>query len=504
MKVDKTKNFAINTFFSMIYQMVFFLSGLVIPRVMLSVFGSEINGLTSSISQFISYFTLVEAGLSSAAIYALYTPLEKNDYNEINIIVKTTHIFYKKSGFVFLFLSVAFAIIYPLIVKVSNLSYLSVFILVMILSVSGVIDFFTLSKYRALLTSDQKSYIISIGNILYYVVFTAVIVVVAKVFPNIIIVRGVALLSVILRTVFLKIYCKYKYKFLDLSVQALPSKLNKRWDALYLQILSSIHTGVPTIIATFVTNLLAVSVYSVYNMVVAGVGGIVGIFTSGLYANFGHVLAIGDEENTKNVYEQFEVSFHIVSTIIYSLTIVLIIPFVKIYTKGIVDVNYINVILAILMVTNGFIYNLKTPQGTMIIAAGHFKETRVQTTVQGAIALIGGLIGAIVWGLEGMMVGILLSNIYRVIDVFFYLPRHILSYKTSKSVSSASISILLYCLFLVLSVVSPISPTNFFEWILIAVIYGILITIIVVVAYFVAKKKVVLSIFKRVKRIFKK
>ena len=47
----------------------------IIPCIMLKYYGSEINGLVSSINQFIVYFNLVEAGLSGAAIYVLYKPL---------------------------------------------------------------------------------------------------------------------------------------------------------------------------------------------------------------------------------------------------------------------------------------------------------------------------------------------------------------------------------------------------------------------------------------------
>ena len=49
-------------------------------------YGSEINGLISSINQLL-YFSLVEAGLSGAAIYALYKPLADNDYKAINGVI---------------------------------------------------------------------------------------------------------------------------------------------------------------------------------------------------------------------------------------------------------------------------------------------------------------------------------------------------------------------------------------------------------------------------------
>ena len=67
---------------------------------------SDINGLISSINQFIVYFNLVEAGLSSAAVYSLYKPIAEHNYNQINRVVVAARNFYVKSGFIF-FLSIA-------------------------------------------------------------------------------------------------------------------------------------------------------------------------------------------------------------------------------------------------------------------------------------------------------------------------------------------------------------------------------------------------------------
>ena len=55
-------------------EIVTMILGFVTPRIILVTYGSELNGLTSSILQFMSYFNLVEAGFSNAAVYALYKP----------------------------------------------------------------------------------------------------------------------------------------------------------------------------------------------------------------------------------------------------------------------------------------------------------------------------------------------------------------------------------------------------------------------------------------------
>ena len=43
-------------------QVLTMVSGIIVPRLMLVYYGSEINGLVSSIVQFISYFNIVEVG----------------------------------------------------------------------------------------------------------------------------------------------------------------------------------------------------------------------------------------------------------------------------------------------------------------------------------------------------------------------------------------------------------------------------------------------------------
>ena len=64
---------------SLILQLVLALSGFIIPRFFTELYGSSMNGLVNSISQFIAYLNLVEAGISSSVIVSLYKPLaDKN------------------------------------------------------------------------------------------------------------------------------------------------------------------------------------------------------------------------------------------------------------------------------------------------------------------------------------------------------------------------------------------------------------------------------------------
>ena len=99
--MGRSKKFMYNSITTALLQVVTMVAGFVTPRFMLTAYGSEINGLVSSILQFISYFNLVEAGLSSAAVYSLYKPIADKDHDKINRIVTAAKHFYIESGYIF-------------------------------------------------------------------------------------------------------------------------------------------------------------------------------------------------------------------------------------------------------------------------------------------------------------------------------------------------------------------------------------------------------------------
>ncbi len=273
--MSRTKRFAYNSLTAALLQSSTVLAGFIVPRIILVFYGSEINGLVTSITQFLAYFNLVEAGLAGAAVYSLYKPLADEDHKSINAVLSATNRFYILSGYIFVTPTIGFALIYPAFVKTTLLSPFSIGILVLILGISGALEFFTMAKYRALLTADQKLYVISLASIIAIVLNTVIIAVLAYSGASIVILRLVALFSVFARSFILYIYIRLNYTYIDYKETPNNEALNKRWDALYLQILGAVHTGAPVIIATIFTSLQVVSVYSIFNMVVSGISGIV-------------------------------------------------------------------------------------------------------------------------------------------------------------------------------------------------------------------------------------
>ena len=508
--MSRTKKFLYNSLSTILLQFVTLIVGFILPKVILKNYGSDINGLVTSITQFISYFNLVEAGLASAAIYSLYKPLAEKKYKEINGIVSASKKFYLLSGYIFVSLVLGLAVIYPFLGKADFINKFDLFWLVIVLGANGVLEFFSMAKYRVLLTADQKTYVLSLASIANIVINAVVTIIFANLGFGITLVKFVALSSILVRALILYLYTKKKYKFLNYDEKPLVEALDKRWDALYLQILGAVQVGVPVILATFLTNYKTVSIYTIYYMVIGGINSILGVFINGLSASFGDIIARNENQKLKDVYQEFEYVYYDILIFVYLVALVMIIPFVSIYTSNVNDVNYVIPLLGIIFVLNGFFSNLKTPQGTLVIAAGLYKETRVQMTIQALIIIIiGGLLGfwlsnySLVYGLCGIMVSSVLSNLYRCIEIMFFVPKYVtkLSYKKTlmrwvKLFIIAFFSIVTFSFF-------DFDSSNYMIWIVQSIKASFIVLIYVIVIDLLFEKEMLGRVFSRIKYILK-
>ena len=65
----------LNAVASVTLQIVTIINGLIVPRLILESFGSELNGIVLSINQFLSYISLAEGGVTGVVSASLYRAL---------------------------------------------------------------------------------------------------------------------------------------------------------------------------------------------------------------------------------------------------------------------------------------------------------------------------------------------------------------------------------------------------------------------------------------------
>lgn len=94
-------------------QIISAIAGIIIPKLIIIQYGSTINGMVGSVGQFLMYAGLVEAGIGNASIVALYKPLTEKSWNDVNVILSEANRKYRKSGFIYILITLLIACIYP-------------------------------------------------------------------------------------------------------------------------------------------------------------------------------------------------------------------------------------------------------------------------------------------------------------------------------------------------------------------------------------------------------
>ena len=121
---------------------------------------------------------------------------------------------------------------------------------------------------------------------------------------------------------------------------------------------------------------------------------------------------------------------------IATVTAILIVPFVSIYTSEINDVNYINPVFAYMMIGAGAMYCLRMPYGTVVGSAGHYKETRFGAVCEMVINLGVSLVLVKPFGITGVAAATLLAMTYRTFYLMWYLSRNIIKISIIKYLKS--------------------------------------------------------------------
>ena len=514
----RTSRFVQNTVFTAAYQFTAMLMGFVTPRLMMLFYGSQVNGLIVSANEFLTYFRLVEAGLAAAAVFSLYKPLSENDTEGVSAIVSAARQFYNVAGWMFIGLTLVLAVIYPIFVPIETIGgdlmdYWSVFMLICAMGVSGALEFFTLSRYRVLLTADQRTFMVSLASMSSLLLQTAVIVVLAYMRVNIIIVRLLASLTIAIRPLILGNYVRKVYP--QVNVFAKPNKvaLAKRWDAMYQQFTTAFHQSAAIMLTTIITRDAAmISVYGTYNMVTIGLWGILKMTTTGIYSGFGDLIVRGQQAKFQRAYRDFEFLYLAITSILFSAAAILIVPFVVLYTDKITDANYAAPLIGLMVVLEAITDHGKMPMDLMITASGKFRETRHHCTAQVIVAVLLGL-GFGYWGLQtsitmavvGILAGIILSNILRAILQLWFVPKFITHLPwtwTLKRILRMFLQVALiagpFLAFRLLDI------NGFFKWITLAVPICIYATAVTLAFGWIFDRDSLLSVFGRMKFLFQK
>ena len=476
------------------------LCGIIVPKMMIEAFGSEAYGTTVSITQFLAYITLLEGGIGGVARAVLYKPLAENDMDAISGIIGETRRFFRVIAFIFLAYVLVLACSFKSISGVTVFDWSSTFMLVLIISLSTFAQYYIGISYMILLQAAQKTYITNLINIAATVINMVIVVILILLDCSIMTVKLFSSMIYLAKPVVLWLYVKKHYDLHRCSKSDHP-RLTQKWHGMGQHIAFFLHSNTDVVILTCLSKLEYVAVYSVYNMVVANIQNLASSFIAGMEALFGDLLVQNEHEKLNRTFTTYETIISVVAVMMFSVTAVMIMPFVRIYTAGITDADYEAPVFALLLILSALIYCLRMPYHSLVIAAGHFKQT--QFAAYGEAALNIGLSILLVskWGLMGVAAGTLLATLYRLLYYVIYISKRIVMRKPSLFMKRTLINALIFgvSVFAGWQITRLFEITNYLTWGFCGLLTGIsaiLVSVAVNVLFYRKDCKALCSVWK--------
>jgi O-antigen/teichoic acid export membrane protein len=351
--------------------------------------------------------------------------------------------------------------------------------MVLILGITGALEFFLIGKYRVLLMADRKNYVTISIQSLGTIVNTSVAVILLRHFNiSILVIQLLASLVYLSRYFLLHAYIKKKYP--DLSFRMPPNNeaLKQKWDVLTHQIAGLVVFGSPIILLTIFCDLKAVSVYAIYSMLFLALGALLDSFSNGIQAFFGRLLVTDNRDRAKTIFQKYETLYFILMGWVYSAAYILTIPFMKIYTRGMTDAEYIQPILVLLFVIVGVANKLRVPGVLLITAIGHYQETKNRAILEAVINIVFSIIFINIYGLSGVLIGTVCSFLYRTVDILIYTATRILTNTIRKTLLKICIIGFSYIMLVYFIHFIPFLFESYYQWFKSAVIIGFLLSLV--------------------------
>lgn len=464
--MNRKQKLILNSGTGLLKQLVVVICGFILPRYMLLYYGSDVNGLVSSITHFLGFISLLELGIGPVIQANLYKPLaEKND-EQISKIVISSERFFRRIAYIFIAYIAVLAVVFP---KFVNTEYDPLFTisLLAILSISSFAEYFFGVTYQLLLNADQKSYVPTSLQIIATILNTVCCIVVMRIGAPIHIVKLVSSLIFVLRPIGQAIYV-HKCYHINKKLKLTEEPIKQKWNGFAQHIAAVICGNADVVILTMFSTLANVSIYSVYYNVTNGVTMLIMTAATGLEAYFGNMIAKGEREDLGHAFSRIEWLIHFAVTVIFTIATITVVPFISVYTRGINDADYIVPLFSLILMLAYAAQCLRVPYFRVIKAAGHFRETQNGAFISTALNVVISVALVFKFGLVGIALGTLIAMLYHTVYFVWYLHGHILHRSIWYFVKYFIADLVILGLSTLATKGFVFSQTNYLSWIVLA------------------------------------
>lgn len=477
--MNKAKKFFVNLGMSIVSQVIILFLGFVIPRIIMLSYGSDTNGLTSTITQIFTYLSLLEAGISQATRNKLFKPINEDNRGEISYWLSVSRHYFRKISAIYFCVVLVIAFIFPLVLK-TNVGYWTVTFYILFEGLTSVVSFYFINTWVAFLTAKGDMYVVNSLTLLNKLLCYGVKILLALFGLNIALIQVGFFAVSIIQVVLYFIYMKKKYNWIDYSVPVKDAALSDRNSYIIIEIAWTIFSSTDMILLSVFVSTQMSSVYSVYNLPFVALNSLL----NAVYCALNYNLGITYHENLQKymkVHDMFNSLFVGGMTILMSVTYVLLIPFIKLYTQGVTDVNYIYPILPLLFCLVQMLSWSRMVSGNLFGVAGKIRSVVTISVVEAVTNLTLSVILVQIWGIVGVLIATVAALPLKLIYCNYMADKMILKRSLFKTLTILGINWGIFSVVVLINPLLNLHITSYFSFALCGCVVFAVISIVSVV-----------------------
>lgn len=432
----KRKDFFKNIITGFGGQLIAIVLGIIVPRIMISSYGSDVNGVISTTAQVFSYLALLEAGIGQSARIALYKPIADRDNEKISMVFLAAESYFRRITLYYGIGVMAISLIVPYLMK-SDMPHLTILSVFFLEGMSGVISFYYVQTPTILLNVDGKGYINNYVTLSNKIIGYLAKIILASLGVNIVLVQFAFFIITVLKVIFYRIYIKKKYSWIVRRETPDISLLKDKNSYLITEIAWTIFSSTDMMVLSFFVSTKLSSVYSIYNLIY----GSINLLLSAVGGSILYVLGQIYYKN-RNEYEEVHDAMNTVfigtMTILMSVSYVLAIPFVKLYTRGVADVDYVYYQLPFMFSLVQLLSWSRYVNGNLTGLAGYAKSTSYVSLAEAIINMILSIALVQKYGITGVLFATVIALPIKVIWCIYISDKKVLHRSFSKTIKMTS------------------------------------------------------------------
>lgn len=407
-------------------QLIVIILGILIPRIMISSYGSDVNGLMATVTQIFSYLALLEAGIGQSARIALYGPITESNEKNISLVVVSAESYFRKVSLYYGIGVLLLAFGLPFIIK-SNVPFLTIVFIILLEGMAGVVSFFFIQTPIVLLNAEGRGYINNSINLFDKVILYVSKIALAMVGVNIIFIQLSFFVITLLKVFIYRWYIHKKYSWIKYKgCRADYSLLRDKKSYFITEVAWTIFSSTDIIVLSVFISTELSSVYSIYaliyaniNLLMSSVGGSVLYLLGNVYHK--------DIHEYEKVHDAMNSFFIGTITVFMSISYVLALPFVKLYTRDIADINYIFKELPLLFSLIQILSWSRYVTGNLTGLAGYAKTTSYISLIEALFNLVFSVFLVQKYGLLGVLFATIISLPIKVIWCIYISDKKVLN-----------------------------------------------------------------------------